>query len=162
MTQFGNTDPTWEQLNSSLPYLDAVVHETLQLHPPVSEAIRVAMEDDVLPLATPVVTKSGETVNSLFVAKGTVLTIPIQTLNISEVFWGTDAKQFRPERWLEDFTLRAKEIQGHRHLLTFIDGPKTCLGKMFALTEFKVSKILQRESTPFFMLRIGFFRRCSL
>ncbi|KAK0448192.1 hypothetical protein EV421DRAFT_1705921, partial [Armillaria borealis] len=35
--------------------------------------------------------------------------------------------------------LRAKEIQGHRHLLTFLDGPKTCLGKAFALTELKVS-----------------------
>ncbi|KAH0826177.1 hypothetical protein J3R83DRAFT_5601 [Lanmaoa asiatica] len=32
---------------------------------------------------------------------------------------------------------KAKEIQGHRHLLTFVDGPRTCLGKNFALTEFK-------------------------
>ncbi|KAK0443033.1 cytochrome P450 [Desarmillaria tabescens] len=139
LVQFGNTDPTWEQLNSSLPYLDAVIHETLRLHPPVSEAVRVATEDDVLPLTTPVVTKSGETVNSLLVAKGTVFTVPIQTLNISEEFWGPDAKEFRPERWLEDFTPRAKEIQGHRHLLTFVDGPKTCLGKTFALTEFKAA-----------------------
>ncbi len=41
LMQFGTTDPTWEQLNSSLPYLDAVVHETLRMHPPVSEATRV-------------------------------------------------------------------------------------------------------------------------
>ena len=33
---------------------------------------------------------------------------------------------------------RAKEVQGHRHLLTFVDGPRTCLGKNFAVTEFKV------------------------
>ncbi len=41
LVQFGNTDPTWEQLNSSLPYLDAVVHEALRTHPPVSETTRV-------------------------------------------------------------------------------------------------------------------------
>ncbi|SJL11872.1 uncharacterized protein ARMOST_15283 [Armillaria ostoyae] len=139
LMQFGTTDPTWEQLNSSLPYLDAVVHETLRMHPPVSEATRVAAEDDVLPLSTPVVTKSGETVNSIFVAKGSILTVTLETLNTSEEFWGPDAKEFKPERWLEDFAPRAKEIQGHRHLLTFVDGPKTCLGKTFALAEFKAA-----------------------
>ncbi|KAK0455626.1 cytochrome P450 [Desarmillaria tabescens] len=137
LVQFGNTDPTWEQLNSGLPYLDAVVHETLRMHPPVFESVRVATEDGVLPLATPVVTKSGKTINSLFVAKGTVVSAPIRALNRSEEFWGPDAKEFKPERWLEDSAPRAKEIQGHRHLLTFIDGPRTCLGKTFALTEFK-------------------------
>ncbi|KAK0231603.1 cytochrome P450 [Armillaria fumosa] len=142
LVEFGNTDPTWEQLNSSLPYLDAVVHETLRMHPPVFETTRVATEDDVLPLATPVVTKSGQTVNSLFVAKGTILTTPIRTLNRSEEFWGTDAKEFKPERWLEDSAPRAKEIQGHRHLLTFVDGPRTCLGKTFALTEFKAALLI--------------------
>ncbi len=35
-----------------------------------------AAEDDILPLATPVVTKSGETIDSIFVAKGTLLTTP--------------------------------------------------------------------------------------
>ncbi|KAK0455641.1 cytochrome P450 [Desarmillaria tabescens] len=137
LVQFGNTDPTWEQLNSSLPYLDAVVQETLRMHPPVFESMRVATEDNVLPLATPVVTKSGTTINSLFVAKGTVVSAPIRALNRSEEFWGPDAKEFKPERWLEDSAPRAKEIQGHRHLLTFLDGPRTCLGKTFALTEFK-------------------------
>ncbi|KAG7441583.1 cytochrome P450 [Guyanagaster necrorhizus] len=139
LLQFGNSDPSWDQLNSSLPYLDAVVHEILRMHPPVFETTRMAAEDDVLPLATPVVTKAGKTVNSLFIAKGTVITTPIRTLNRSEQFWGPDAKEFKPERWLEDSAPRAKEIQGHRHLLTFVDGPRTCLGKTFALTEFKAA-----------------------
>ncbi|KAK0490238.1 cytochrome P450 [Armillaria novae-zelandiae] len=95
----------------------SIVHETLRMHPPVFESVRVAMEDDVLPLATPVVTISGGTVNSLFIEKGTIFTVPIRTLNRSEEFWGADAKEFKPERWLEDIAPRAKEIQGHRHLL---------------------------------------------
>ncbi|KAG1791802.1 uncharacterized protein HD556DRAFT_1484619 [Suillus plorans] len=43
------------------------------------------------------------------------------------------------EKWREMGILdgKAKEVQGHRHLLTFVDGPRTCLGKDFAITEFK-------------------------
>jgi hypothetical protein len=38
----------------------------------------------------------------------------------------------------------AKDLQGHRHLITFVNGPRTCLGKHFALAEFKVG--LRRAS----------------
>ncbi|KAG6375299.1 hypothetical protein JVT61DRAFT_3524 [Boletus reticuloceps] len=52
------------------------------------------------------------------------------------------AKVFRPGRWLEDgkggIPAKAKELQGHRHLLTFMDGPRVCLGKNFVVTELKV------------------------
>ena len=34
-------DPTYDQLTSGLPYLDAVVHEVLRIHPPVIEITRV-------------------------------------------------------------------------------------------------------------------------
>ncbi len=45
------------------------------------------MEDDVLPLAAPIVIKFGETVNNFFVVKGSILTAPLQNLNISEEFF---------------------------------------------------------------------------
>ena len=41
LAQFGAVDPTWEQLTNGLPYLDAIVHETLRTHPPVLEVDRV-------------------------------------------------------------------------------------------------------------------------
>lgn len=62
-------------------------------------------------------------------------------MNRAEVLWGPTAKEFEPERWLEADSLtltRAQEIQGHKHILTFSDGPRTCLGRSFALAEFKV------------------------
>lgn len=34
-------DPTWEQLTNGLPYLDAVVHETLRLHALLGESSRI-------------------------------------------------------------------------------------------------------------------------
>ena len=62
-------------------------------------------------------------------------------MNCAEVFWGANAKEFEPERWLDaggGGIAKAKEIQGHRHILSFSDGPRTCLGKTFALAELKV------------------------
>lgn len=50
--------PTMEDLNS-LPYLDAVVKETLRFHSPAPETARVAVKDDILPLNTPVTDKNG-------------------------------------------------------------------------------------------------------
>ncbi|THH10066.1 hypothetical protein EW146_g8484 [Bondarzewia mesenterica] len=139
MAQFGASDPTWDQLTYGLPYLDAVVHEILRLHPPVPETNRMAMTDDVLPLTTPIVTKDGKTTDRVAVAKGTTIVVPIHAVNVCEALWGPDAKEFKPERWLEDGVgkTRAAEIAGHRHLLTFVDGPRTCLGKGFAIAEFK-------------------------
>ncbi|KAF8173837.1 hypothetical protein K438DRAFT_1850109 [Mycena galopus ATCC 62051] len=92
-------DPTWDQLVSELPYLDAI-----------------AAHDDVVPLGTPVVTPSGET--------------------ISTALWG-QMQGLQAGAWFEEISVPARELQGHRHLLSFHDGPRTCLGKSFALAEFK-------------------------
>ncbi|KAG8218118.1 cytochrome P450 [Butyriboletus roseoflavus] len=137
-------DPMYDELTNSLPYLDAVVHEILRVHPPIAEFTRIAAEDDVIPLSEPVRTKSGKLVDSLTIAKGTLIAISMESMNRSAALWGEDAKIFRPSRWLEDahgrngIPAKAREIQGHRHLLTFVDGPRMCLGKNFAVTEFKV------------------------
>ncbi|KAJ6541457.1 cytochrome P450 [Mycena capillaripes] len=150
LVQFGATDPTWDQLGSALPYLDSVVLEILRLHPPVGETTRQAMVDDILPVSEPITTASGDVVDSIVVAKDTMVTVSIRCMNQSEDFWGANAKEFEPERWgtLADDPLRAKEIQGHRHLITFLDGPRTCLGKSFALAEFKaVLSVLIRNFT---------------
>ncbi|EGN92322.1 hypothetical protein SERLA73DRAFT_191276 [Serpula lacrymans var. lacrymans S7.3] len=156
LQQFSTNDPNWEQLNNGLPYLDGVVQETLRLHPPITESTRLAAEDDVIPLSVPVQTASGEVVDRLTIAKDTILTIPIRCVNRSVDFWGPDAKEFNPDRWIDDGKIsgKAKDLQGHRHLLTFADGPRTCLGKGFALAEFKaVLSVLIRSFA--FELRDG-------
>ncbi|KAH7921992.1 cytochrome P450 [Leucogyrophana mollusca] len=139
LIQLGGADPTWDQLTSGLPYLDAVVHEVLRLHPPITEMNRLAADDDVLPLSEPIQTTSGQLIDRISVAKGTVLLVPMHSVNRSSALWGSDAKDFKPERWIHEdgISEKAKEIQGHRHLLTFVDGPRTCLGKGFAVAEFK-------------------------
>ncbi|KAI0352523.1 cytochrome P450 [Trametes cingulata] len=139
--QFPNSDPTWEQLTNGagLHYLDAVVHEILRLHPPLAVTSRVAAKDDVIPLSQPLRLPNGEVTDHVAIPAGQHITVPITSINISTAFWGADAREFRPERWLteEGIPKKAQEVQGHRHLLTFVDGPRMCLGRGFALAEFK-------------------------
>ena len=103
-----------------------------------------AVEDDTIPLTHPIRTASGTLVNEIFVAKGTTVRIPIAGINKSEALWGPDAAKFDPGRWLisegEDRSPvgRMEEVKGHKHILTFGNGPRTCLGKNFALLEIKV------------------------
>ncbi|KZT22281.1 cytochrome P450 [Neolentinus lepideus HHB14362 ss-1] len=148
---FGASDPTWDQLTNDLPYLDGVVLEVLRLHPPVGVTERVTNEADIIPFSSPITMATGEIIDRLPVRKGTVITVSIKCMNYSDVSWGPDAKEFKPERWLNNGTSipsRAQEIQGHRHLLTFVDGQRICLGRAFALAEVKaVLSVLIRNYT---------------
>jgi hypothetical protein len=56
--------PSMDEINA-LPYLDCVIRETLRVHAPVPSTIRVAMEDDVLPLSEPFVDKTGKTLSEV-------------------------------------------------------------------------------------------------
>jgi len=103
------------------------------------------MEDDTIPLAHPVRNASGRYVDRIFVAKGTMVRVPLAGVNRSEALWGSDAGTFDLGRWLasdndeiESATDRKEEVQGHKHLLTFGHGSRMCLGKNFALLELKV------------------------
>ncbi|KAI6026788.1 cytochrome P450 [Pisolithus microcarpus] len=139
LLSFGG-EPSYDQLTTGFPYLDAVVQETLRFRPAAQERVRQANEYDVIPLSEPVQTKSGEVVDSIAVERGTVIGISIPCMNRSEAIWGPDAKVFKPERWLEPdgITKKAQEVKGHRHVLTFSDGPRTCIGKLFAVAEIKM------------------------
>ena len=102
-----------------------------------------AAHDDVIPLSAPVTTAKGEVVDCISVARGSSITVPIRVVNNSEEIWGPDAKDFKPERWLDNeagLTPKAKELQGYHHIMSFIDGQRICLGRAFAVAEFKVSR----------------------
>ncbi|KAI5985871.1 cytochrome P450 [Pisolithus albus] len=139
LLSFGG-EPSYDQLTTGFPYLDAVVQETLRTHSSVQDLIRQASEDDVIPLSQPVQTRSGEVVDRIAVKCGTEIGISVPGMNCSEAIWGPDAKMYRPERWLEPdgVTKKAQEVKGYRHLLTFGDGPRACIGKLFAIAEIKM------------------------
>ncbi|OCB92139.1 cytochrome P450 [Sanghuangporus baumii] len=157
LAEFTNKDPTYDQLTSGLPYLDSVTREVLRLHPPLAQSGRVAKYDDIIPLSTPITTTSGKQVDHIAVAQGSAVFVSIRAINRSEEIWGPDAKEFKPERWLDNesgLTPKAKEVQGYHHILSFVDGPRTCLGRAFAIAEFKsVLSVLIRNYA--FSLRDG-------
>ena len=55
---FPTDSPSADELNA-LPFLDAVVRETLRLHAAVPSTVRIAMHDDVIPLSEPIIDKNG-------------------------------------------------------------------------------------------------------
>ncbi|KAH9847038.1 cytochrome P450 [Lenzites betulinus] len=132
-----NTDaPTMDELNS-LPYLDAVVRETLRLHAPVPLTSRVAIKDDVIPVSEPFVDRYGRVQDSIKVSKGSSIMIPILALNRSKKYWGEDALEFKPERWAHPADAVASIPGVWSNILTFIGGPRACIGYRFSLVEMK-------------------------
>ncbi|KAJ7705134.1 cytochrome P450 [Mycena metata] len=110
-------DPTWDELTSHTSFLDAFTCEILRLHPPLSDTQRTATQDDIIPLSAPVETATGKFVDTVAIAKGTAVTVPINSMSF-------------------------------RHLLTFSEGARVCLAKVFAVTEFKaVLSVLVRNFT---------------
>ncbi|KAG6854181.1 hypothetical protein C0991_009833 [Blastosporella zonata] len=128
--------PTMDELNA-LPYLDMVVRETLRLHAPVPATIRQATQDDILPLNKPFTDRKGVVHEGIRVRKGQTLQVPILAINRSKEIWGDDAPEFKPERW-ESTPEAAASIPGvWGNMLTFLGGPRSCIGYRFSLVEMK-------------------------
>ena len=87
--------------------------EVLRLYPSVPSNIKVALDDDVWPDGTPV--RKGDSV---------VWSPYIQGRNTA--VWGPDAKDFRPERWLDENGTLRRESAGQWP--AFHAGPRICLG----------------------------------
>lgn len=136
---------------TQLPLLDAVVKETLRVRAPLPSSFRVAAHDAVIPLSRPYLTRDGKsTFNHVLVRRGEELFLPLGLINTSETLWGADAASFRPERWF-DVPLAAKRSGLPQHLLSFISGPRACIGNRFSLAEAKailISLLLHFEFSP--------------
>jgi cytochrome P450 len=77
-----------------LPLLDAVVRETLRLHPPVPTVARVATKDDTVPLGGSVVDIFGTTRRDFSIESGDAVFVPIVLINRSQELWGDDAQEW--------------------------------------------------------------------
>ncbi|KAJ7698378.1 cytochrome P450 [Mycena rosella] len=127
-------NPTMEELNG-LPYLDCVVRETLRVHAPVTVSARVSLCDDIVPLSSPCTDTQGNVHENLRIPKGTTVFIPILAMNRDPGIWGPDAKAFIPERWQSPISTSIPGVWGQ--MLTFLGGPRSCIGYRFALMEMK-------------------------
>lgn len=113
-----------------MPYLDAVLKESLRLHSAVG-----------LPLWR-VVPKGGVEIAGQFVPEGTNIGINAWVAHRNPTVWGPDAEVFRPERWLE---AQAEAEAGNKeklqrmegYYLPFGWGSRTCIGRHISTLEIK-------------------------
>ncbi|KIK19035.1 hypothetical protein PISMIDRAFT_161208 [Pisolithus microcarpus 441] len=132
----GDTQFTASDLEN-MPYLNAVVKETLRYHCVVPQLYRMAAQDYVLPLSQPITTKSGELLHEVLVPKGTRVIASVAAYNRNKDMWGEDADVYNPDRWLDGIAKDKKEVATgvYSSLLTFGSGPHACLGWRFATIE---------------------------
>lgn len=110
----GSTSPTFKQIDS-LPFLNAVILETLRLNSPIPGS---------QPRITPA---AGCTLDGYFIPGG--VTVAGQAWSLHRAFW-SDPEVWRPERWLEG---EGKGKEGERWLWMFGSGGRGCVGKWLAI-----------------------------
>ena len=64
LSNISTDNPTMDDLNG-MPYLDAVVRETLRLYPPLPAILRSAKKDDCIPLSKAFTDKKGIVCNEI-------------------------------------------------------------------------------------------------
>ncbi|KAE8380493.1 cytochrome P450 [Aspergillus bertholletiae] len=114
-------DPIVDENIRNLPYLNAVIYETLRLLPPAAGGFaRQASEPIVL--------------QGYALPEGTLITADTTTLHRDPRVW-PDADWFIPGRWVDGHKgVRASE----RNWYPFSAGSRTCIGKQFALKEVRL------------------------
>ncbi|KAI9113191.1 hypothetical protein K1719_015716 [Acacia pycnantha] len=116
--QVGKERTVQESDISQLVYLQAIVKETLRLHPPASlSGLREFTEDC--------------TVGGYLVRKGTRLITNLWKIQTDPTIW-SDPLEFKPERFLT--THKDVDVRGHHYeLLPFGSGRRICPGISFGL-----------------------------
>lgn len=128
-------DISYDEL-MALPYLDAVLKETLRLYSPVTQLHRVPRKDSSIPLERPVLGIDGEIIDQICVRAGTLVVIGAAAVNRDPAIWGADADQWVPERWLRPLPETVDKADFIRRM-TFMGGGRSCIGFKFAETEIK-------------------------
>lgn len=132
-----------------MPLMNATLKEALRLHPIVLHLEREAGQDDVIPLAHPIVTQSGDLISEIPVEKGQAIDIPIAACNRNPDIWGQDADHWNPERFLATERLQKASVGVYANLLNFSAGIRACLGWRFAVIEMQTIAATLLENFEF-------------
>lgn len=119
----------------NMPYLTAVVKESLRFHPVSYNVFRVSEKDDVLPLLKPIVGKDGKVIHEIPIQKGLQIITSIAAYNRNKDIFGEDSNVFNPDRWLRDSVKSSVSLGMYANLFTFSGGGRGCIGWRFAVLE---------------------------
>lgn len=109
-----------------LPYLQAVIRESIRVRPPV---VNLFSKD--VPPGGDTVTVDGQPV---FIPGGTCIGYSANSMHHDKALYGDDAQSFRPERWFEKDPEKLAAMTRTNDLM-FGDGKWQCLGKPVAVIE---------------------------
>ncbi|KAF9807604.1 hypothetical protein SFRURICE_008817 [Spodoptera frugiperda] len=108
---------------SQMVYLDAVVKEVTRLYPIVPVIGR-----DV---------KAPTKLRNVTIPAGGSIVVHVWSTNRNTRYWGPDAEEFRPERWLDSTTVPSHQAA----YATFGPGKRGCVGKTYALMYLKATVV---------------------
>ncbi|KAF4462515.1 Pisatin demethylase [Fusarium albosuccineum] len=113
------SDPVTFQEAQNMTYLQAVMKESLRLHPAVGT---------ILPRVVP---RGGMELSGHYFPEGTEVGVNAWVLHYSKDIYGPDPQVFRPERWIGD---EKTSIMGSM-MFAFGAGSRTCIGRNISLLE---------------------------
>ncbi|XP_052610681.1 cytochrome P450 3A11-like [Peromyscus californicus insignis] len=121
--------PTYDKV-MEMEYLDMVLSETLRLYTIVNRLFRACKQD--------------VEIDGVFIPKGSLVMVPIYVLHRDPEYW-PEPEEFHPE---SRFSKENKGSINPYVYLPFGNGPRTCLGRRFALMNLKLAltKVLQNFS----------------
>ena len=108
----------------SLPYLDAVIHETLRMYPPIPRSDRQCNEDITLDYKG----------RKIEMKKGDAFILPIYAIHHMQEYY-PEPETFKPSRFLPE----NKDQLTPYTFLAFLDGPRNCIEMKFGLLEAKLA-----------------------
>ncbi|KAI9449717.1 cytochrome P450 [Lactarius psammicola] len=135
----------------SMVYTLATLKESMRLDPVSWITARTASRDDILPLAFPITTKSGEQIASIPIKKGTQIDISTAVYNRLPDVWGKDADEWNPERFLDpqrEFKEASSNIGVFGNLF-LVTGTRACMGWRFSVLEMQMIILALLENFEF-------------
>lgn len=135
-----NTEGLATIIDNHMPYLQAICQEVLRYFAPVPMTFREAAVDT--------------TINGTPIPAGTHLAICVRATNHDLSLWGDDANVFNPDRYLSqpkqehvdpldddghgEISKRNVGTRSNYATLTFLHGPRSCIGQSFARSEMAI------------------------
>lgn len=127
----GKDEVISDELAKRMPYLQAVIKEGFRWYPPITGLLSKRVPPE------------GDEWNGVRLPGGANIACSIVGIQRNKEFWGQDANEFRPERWLEVGPDRLKAMEATM-MLNFGYGRWQCLGKDLAFME--LNKVLVEVS----------------
>ncbi|KAJ7468028.1 cytochrome P450 [Mycena latifolia] len=126
---------SYKEYMPKLQYTLATFHETIRLFTPVARLCKIAHADATLTAHRFATGPAGELRDvapfAVPVKQGSIVVIDVLALHMNPMYWGADAAEFKPARFIDTETYRWPRDA----FFAFSGGARSCIGQRFALAE---------------------------